>query len=131
MREYAPGDRIRFNIEFAHRVNIPRENVWAVFSYTGSEQTNLPELVIPGIIAAQTIEEGHTPHKSSLARFESEPVGISIHPGGVYALTRVVVKTYGGVEMDVTGMIPTIQFRLPLGEPTDWPVEFETFDWDS
>jgi len=131
VREYAPGDRIRFTIEFTHKDNIPQDNVWAVFSYTGSEETSLPEFVIQGRITHQDMPETI---KHSLARFISEPISINAvtgeAPGGVYGLTRVGVKTYGGVEKDLTGSIPSIQFQLSQGEPGA-SVEFQTFEWET
>ncbi len=45
-------------------------------------------------------------------------------------MTRVMVKTYGGVEKDVTGSIPSIQFQLS-GEEPGAPVEFQAFEWET
>ncbi len=114
MREYAPGDRIKFTIDFTHKDNIPKWNIWAVFSYAGSEQTNLSEFIVQGRIVVQEMLEDH---KSSFARFESNPVGMNIVPGGEYVLTRVIVRTYGGVEMDAVGPLPNVRLRLLHGEP--------------
>ena len=131
MREYAPGDQVRFTIDFTHKDNIPRGNVWAVFSYMGSEETSLPEFVVQGRIIHQDMPENI---KHSVARFLSEPIRVGIvpgyAPGGVYALTRVAVKTYGGVEKDITGTIPSIQFQLS-GEEPGAPVEFQVFEWET
>ena len=131
MREYAPGDQVRFTIEFTHKDNIPQDNVWAVFSYMGSEETSLPEFLIQGRIIHQDMPENI---KHSMVHFISEPISMGLAPGhapsGVYALTRVMVKTYGGVEKDVTGSIPSIQFQLS-GEEPGALVEFQVFEWET
>ena len=129
MREYAPGDQIRFHFDISHKVSIPGEpgSLLATFSYAGSEQTNLPQLVIPGKIIHQTVtNEGH---KVSRALFESEPISLDNAPGGEYELSKVEVKTYGGEQMKVSGTLPRGRFWLTSGEPTDTPIAVEGFYW--
>jgi hypothetical protein len=52
MREYAPGDRIRFVLDISHKVGISDEqgSMWATFSHAhvGSEQTDLSQVVASG-----------------------------------------------------------------------------------
>ena len=129
MREYAPGDQIRFDFSISHRVSITEEpgSLLATFSYVGSEQTNLPHLVIPGRIVEQTVtNEGH---KVSRALFESEPISLDNAPGGEYELSKVEVKTYGGEQMKVSGMLPRGRFLITQGEPTNTPINVEGFYW--
>jgi hypothetical protein len=129
MREYTPGDQIRFDFDISHKVSIPNNpgSLWATFSYVGPEQTKLSQLVIPGRIIHQTVtNEGH---KMSRALFESAPISLDIAPGGEYQLSKVEVKTYGGEQMKVSGMLPRGRFWLTNGEPTNTSINVEGFYW--
>jgi hypothetical protein len=90
VREYAPGDRIRFTLIIRHKVSIPDEQrrLWATFSHVGSHQTDLSRVVVvPGRVIDQSMtEEGH---KNSHILFESEPIPVNSAPaGGVQAVER-------------------------------------------
>jgi hypothetical protein len=130
VREYAPGDRIRFTLIIRHKIAIPDEQgrLWATFYHVGSDQTDLSRVVVVHgrVIDQSMTEEGH---KNSHVLFESEPIPVNSAPAGEYRLSSVDVKTYGGTQMSVTGELPKGRFWLTDGEPTDTPIDVEGFYW--
>lgn len=116
MREYVPGDRIEFDIEVMHKVNIRR--AVATVGFQGSEPSNMPEIVVEGVVVnTYTQEDG----KHTTIRFVHPEVGINIHPGGEYRLTSVCLESYGGRAMDLADIPGDTGFLITSGEPLDQP----------
>lgn len=117
MKEYRPGDQIKFRLTFDHKTNLAK--IWATFTYQGEEDTNVSFFVIPGRVTSQEQREGY---KRSVIQFGRKHELVAIVPGGEYALTDVTAESLGGIRMPLTGLAPAnIRCRLLSDDPEDRP----------
>jgi hypothetical protein len=124
--EYIPGDWIKFQLTFTHKVNL--ESISAYFVYVEDhEQTNLPEIQMK-VANTETSYKEDGGMETTVDFLSEREVPSNVEPGGEYVLRAVSVETYAGRVMNLAN-IPDIRCRVTPEEPPEEP-QFCSFEWD-